>query len=621
MQPQKSIKLPDGRQVHIAKDDDHLLRLQESHTDPQFSFTIHGSSDHITALHDSKKYHTGLKDALRSKHPEIFEEMEKLQAHMEELSSEIHALTQYDVHLEANFGKFGYSANLRTHMPDKKVHEEKEETSAVIRVWKRPVIRQYFHKGLLWRASENEEVASFELFVDLLYVGILAVLGDRASEEPSANAFLRFCIAMIPSWKLWNDIGLLVSWFEADDLVQRGIVLFILACLFGFTTNIFLSETVTYTQMIAFYLAARLFTAVTFIIGALLLPMVKATLYGNALAIVIPAALWIGSIYVEEPNRQALIWIAIFLDLSLPSILVWAMRGVRFIPKSWSEKIKSLFEFYPALNIEHKAERTGAFVSLVFGYSVVALLYQNAAHFGMNAFLGKALLGLVQAYCFNTIYFDIDGSGHELHAIRRKVWSSFLWVNAHLLFVLAFTIGGSGLSKLVLAHESQGTDVHDLFHTYEERSFAHVEDSLRWFYCGGLAVALFSMSLISISHLHKTLHTQRIAKKYRLAYRTLVCVVWLCLPTAHEHLNSLHLISITTGMTISIVALEIYGTSCKGDDMFGTKKPCAAYVCDAEVERRSEDTDEAPGESAAGDPERGVDKGDYILKDVYVDVQ
>ncbi|KAK6361117.1 hypothetical protein TWF730_004864 [Orbilia blumenaviensis] len=621
MLPKKSIKLPGGRQVHIAKDDDHLQKLQESHGDPQFNFTVHGSPDHITALNDSKKYHLELKDALRSKHPELFEEMERIQVHMEELSTELHTLTQHDVHLEANFGKFGYSANLRTHMPDKTSPKEEQETSTVIRVWKRPVIRQYFHKGLLWRASESEEVASFELFVDLLYVGILAMLGDRASEEPSANAFLRFCIAMIPSWKLWNDIGLLVSWFEADDLVQRGIVLFILACLFGFTTNIFLSETVTYTQMIAFYLAARLFTAVTFILGALLLPMVKATLYGNSLAIIIPSALWIGSIYVEEPKRQALIWVAIFLDLSLPSVLVWGMRGISFIPNRWSEKLKGWFEFYPALNIEHKTERTGAFVSLVFGYSVVALLYQNAAHFGMNAFLGKALLGLVQAYCFNTIYFDIDGSGHELHAIRRKVWSSFLWVNAHLIFVLAFTIGGSGLSKLVLAHDCQDTDIHDLYHHYEERSFSHVEDSLRWFYCGGLAVALFSMSAISISHLHKTLHTQKIAKKYRLAYRVLVCIVWLCLPTAHEHLNSLHLVSITTGMTISVVALEIYGSSCKGDDMFGTRKPCAAYVCDAEVEKRTENQYESSSEPSSADPEKGTEKGDYVLKDVYVDVQ
>lgn len=38
-----------------------------------------------------------------------------------------------------------------------------------------------------------------------------------------------------------------------------------------------------------------------------------------------------------------------------------------------------------ALNIEHKTERIGAFVTLVYGYSVVALLYQNQATFGMNA--------------------------------------------------------------------------------------------------------------------------------------------------------------------------------------------------------------------------------------------
>lgn len=41
------------------------------------------------------------------------------------------------------------------------------------------MVRQYFHKGLLWRASDVEEVASYELFVDLLYVGIIAIVGDR----------------------------------------------------------------------------------------------------------------------------------------------------------------------------------------------------------------------------------------------------------------------------------------------------------------------------------------------------------------------------------------------------------------------------------------------------------
>ena len=73
---------------------------------------------------------------------------------------------------------------------------------------------------------------------------------------------------------------------------------------------------------------------------------------------------------------------------------------------------------------EYLAERTNAFVSLVFGYSVLALLYQNKAAYGVNAYLylyhfpmasmlthcrffGKAVLGLIQAFCFNWLYFEI----------------------------------------------------------------------------------------------------------------------------------------------------------------------------------------------------------------------
>jgi low temperature requirement protein LtrA len=75
------------------------------------------------------------------------------------------------------------------------------------------------------------------------------------------------------------------------------------------------------------------------------------------------------------------------------------------------------------MNIEHKVERTNAFTTLVFGYSVVAIIYQNAASFGLNAFFGKAALGLVQAFCFNWIYFELDGADLYTHAIRRTVTS------------------------------------------------------------------------------------------------------------------------------------------------------------------------------------------------------
>src|SRR4051812_24963624 len=102
------------------------------------------------------------------------------------------------------------------------------------------------------------------------------------------------------------------------------------------------------------------------------------------------------------------------------------IRGAKSFGARWQAFSDRVFEFYPAVNIEHKVERTNAFVTLVFGYSVVAIIYQNAAHFGLNAFFGKAVLGLLQAFCFNWIYFELDGADLYEHAIRRHVASGNL---------------------------------------------------------------------------------------------------------------------------------------------------------------------------------------------------
>ena len=89
---------------------------------------------------------------------------------------------------------------------------ERRKGQALV-LFKKPVIRQYWHKGLLWRASEVEEVASFELFVDLLYVGIIAIIGDTAAENATGFSLLKFTVTMALAFKMWSDLTLLVSWF------------------------------------------------------------------------------------------------------------------------------------------------------------------------------------------------------------------------------------------------------------------------------------------------------------------------------------------------------------------------------------------------------------------------
>ena len=363
-----------------------------------------------------------------------------------------------------------------------------------MKFWKKPVVRQYFHKGLLWRSQEEEVVTDFELFVDLFYVAIIAVAGDNAAEEASSHSLLSFAITYILAWKFWSDIAVFISWFDADDILRRIKVLISLICLLGMTTNIVNALETTYTPLIAFYLAARLLHAAHFLWLAYFIPMVRASMVGNSVTIIVPCAIWIGSIHVEEPQRQALIWIAITLDFCGNLILLAFQRsGAVLFPGRLGQWCKSTFDFFPAVNIEHKIERTGAFVTLVFGYSVVALLYQSSAEFGINAFFGKAVLGLIQAFAFNWIYFEIDNFNLHTHAIRRHAVSSIVWISIHLPFTMAFVLSGAALAKIVLAHDCPDADPESLWEVYEERSQEAITPGQRWFYCVGLGISLACM--------------------------------------------------------------------------------------------------------------------------------
>ncbi|MCJ1280498.1 hypothetical protein MMC21_008327 [Puttea exsequens] len=583
---------PSGKRLHIADTPEEHVRLQRTlpniEPDSNFDVFVHGSAEHLDAVREIHAHHEQQRAHLRTTHGNIYDEFEQVKQDLDILADELHHLTDHGVSLDANFSKFGYDAHIRTKDPDSSSSSISGGTSShdgprdwnaekrkgqALKFWKKPTVRQYFHKGLLWRASEVEEVASFELFVDLLYVGIIAVLGDTAVEDPTGFGFLRFAITFILGWKMWGDLTVLISWFETDDVFQRILVLFVMVCLFGFTLNIVQAFETTYIQLIAFYLAQRFLFILHFIFISYIIPMIQGHMILMAIMTAIPAALWIASIQVEYPDRLALIWPAIFLDLLGVMAVISVKRTIEVRRPDFAARHGRWFDFFPAINIEHKTERTNAFVTLVFGYSVVALLYQNKAPYGINAFFGKAVLGLIQAFCFNWLYFEIDAWNLHTHAIRRHFLSALMWNTAHLPFIMGYVIAGAALSRLVLATDCRDANPEDLTEVYASRAEHEVSSGLRWFYCGGLGVALFSMGLISICHEHKVFDGQRIGKRFRLPLRFAVSIILICLPLV-ESLSSLQLISITTGMVALVLMVDVYGQTSIYDDFWKCTKQC-----------------------------------------------
>lgn len=172
---------------------------------------------------------------------------------MDAIAEELHVLSDHGVNLDVNFSKFGYDAHISKRIPradstslttflllgtrepdsssgsingdrrsstgEKRDWDAELKKGKAIKFYRRPVVRQYFHKGLLWRAAEVEEVASFELFVDLLYVGIIAVIGDTAAESATGFGLIRFAVTFVLGWKMWSDLTLIISWFGLNPPV------------------------------------------------------------------------------------------------------------------------------------------------------------------------------------------------------------------------------------------------------------------------------------------------------------------------------------------------------------------------------------------------------------------
>lgn len=309
-------------------------------------------------------------------------------------------------------------------------------------------------------------------------------------------------------------------------------------------------------------MVARTTTALYCLLQSCFIQGLRAMAIANLISTTIPLALWIGSIFVELPNRFALIWIPLILDSFGLTWTIFLQRDARRMSTRLQSWFDEHFRLYPAINIEHKSERFKQFVTLVIGSQILSMTYQNAQAFGLNVFFAKAFLGLLQGYALNWTYFEVDSKNIQVHAIRRHVLSSLLWLGIHLPFVISLGLAGAAMSRLVLAYDCPGADIHSLSELIdpEHKSIEHIEDGLRWFYCAGLGCVALTKVIISLSHIHKEATHARIAKRYRIVYRILVGLTLIGLSGAY-HLNSLQLLGCTTCLICSVVVIEIYGSS------------------------------------------------------------
>lgn len=190
----QEILLPDGKKIIVTLPEDleDVRRKYPRDGDIQVEVVVHGSVEHSHYLRQSRSHHEERRQLLREQHGPAFEEWEDIQTQLSSVTAELERLENQASGLYGNFSKFGYDAAIRTYSDEdppiassrtsisEKARGQRDQDDdrhgETTKLFKRPVIRQWFHQGLLWRASEPTEVMAIELFLDLVYGTILFTL-------------------------------------------------------------------------------------------------------------------------------------------------------------------------------------------------------------------------------------------------------------------------------------------------------------------------------------------------------------------------------------------------------------------------------------------------------------
>ncbi len=66
----------------------------------------------------------------------------------------------------------------------------------------------------MWNRTDAD---SPPVFVDLVYVGVIDIVGEKAAEHPDGLSLLQFAIIFCIAWKIWADLTMWINYFEVDE--------------------------------------------------------------------------------------------------------------------------------------------------------------------------------------------------------------------------------------------------------------------------------------------------------------------------------------------------------------------------------------------------------------------
>ncbi|KAJ3041417.1 hypothetical protein HDV00_009397 [Rhizophlyctis rosea] len=578
--------LQDGcRRVQVLKTAEELAEWNKDKKgdDENYGACMLGSSAHIAILKRRVKELNSQAEAALAERQAAAQREEDLKAELETFRHDLQLLDPNapllpQEHVHHTVKEFG-------HIPMEIIPDEEDRDIQVF--WQKPRVRQYvnlpgtpylnqltpslkyryLHNLTTLHREESERKTTWlELFFDLLFVGLIAIVGHHYAEHPSASALGDYILLFLMSFRTWMDMLMFYDSFASNDIVQKVFVVWIMALLVGLGVNITYGAAATHVQHTIFYLLTRLSFSATYLSYIIYYPHFRNSFISMAAGFFISLPFWVSATVVREEIRVPLMFIGVFIDILASHVAIMLERYVPRFPKP---------EYRLAVNIEHLTERYGLFLIIVMGEVIVALFFPSESATPTMPLL-KAILGLMLALNLSWIYFDADGSRQALHAMRRSAFHGLAWTLMHLPVFAAVVLAGSSLGYIVRASDDTGADSHGTVDTHDPvgpdtgaSTSAHLVTRaasptlgsplevpiIRTFF-GSLAITIFCMAVIGACH--QSPDNMRVRKWVRTGFRVVVAIAFAVVAGVGKGLSPVGCVGVAWGFTMALVVLETY---------------------------------------------------------------
>lgn len=452
-------------------------------------------------------------------------------------------------------------------------NELQEHAKPACYVVKKPRALQWFYKDQLCKESDEERQAGrFELFLDLLCefisspgslealfsletgqlpriaanppskdVAIVANFSDELAEHPDGDHLVKYLLIFAPAWHIWVDLREIMNSYYTDDLLQRLVILWVMALLVLYANNANSADEdiEALRTTVGAYVVARFTTMCTFLVTSI-------TAYQHRTqARLMAGFMFIGllitiPLFFESVSLRAKI--AVVAIAIVYQEITWALTLSPWI------KRKLKLTYSTAVDIAHEVDRMAGFFIIILGEFVYSIIVGKKTGIGLTSGYVKAVCTLIIAFSLNWIYASGDGSIQATHPIRRSAWTAFGFFLLHLPLSASFLIGGH--ISAVAAGEHQ------------------LEDGQRWLLGGGLGVGMFCLWIYGMLYRVDGENGLVLPQIPRIAMRLVIAIILIVLPQTHDHLNAEQLMLVIMGLFAFMLVWETVGGLSRTSSVF-----------------------------------------------------